>query len=104
MLNYENWLFKLNFFGVKEFSFMNFDLKDLAGTTTMPTAWELNFWLFISKYFNLYKEVQLKMGHVQKNEVLAKFMENGEWDFHHVEAFPHSPEVEQHPTNSSAQG
>ena len=44
------------------------------------------------------------MGHVQKNEVLAKFMENGEWDFHHVEAFPHSPEVEQHPTNSSAQG
>ena len=44
------------------------------------------------------------MGHVQKNEVLAKFMENGEWDFHHVEAFPHSPEVEQHPSNSSAQG
>ena len=63
-----------------------------------------NSWLFLSDYFNLCEEVQLKMGHVQKNEVLAKFMENGEWDFHHVEAFPHSPEVEQHPSNSSAQG
>lgn len=36
------------------------------------------------------------MGHVQKNEVLAKFMKNGEWDFHHVEAVPHNPQVEKH--------
>ena len=44
------------------------------------------------------------MGHVQKNEVLAKFMENGEWDFHHVEAVPHNPQVEKHAENNTANG
>ena len=30
------------------------------------------------------------MGDVQAESVLAKFVKNGEWDFHHVEAVRHN--------------
>lgn len=36
------------------------------------------------------KEVDLKLGDVAPSTVLSKFMENGEWDFHHVEGLKHN--------------
>jgi hypothetical protein len=39
---------------------------------------------------NPFKEVDLMMGDVQAESVLAKFVKNGEWDFHHVEAVRHN--------------
>jgi len=36
------------------------------------------------------EEVDLMMGDVQADSVLAKFVKNGEWDFHHVEAVRHN--------------
>ena len=35
-------------------------------------------------------EVDLKLGDVSPETVLSKFMENGEWDFHHVEGVRHN--------------
>jgi len=32
----------------------------------------------------------LKLGDVSPETVLSKFMENGEWDFHHVEGVKHN--------------
>ena len=37
-----------------------------------------------------FQEVDLMMGDVQAESVLAKFVKNGEWDFHHVEAVRHN--------------
>ncbi len=37
-----------------------------------------------------FEEVDLMMGDVQADSVLAKFVKNGEWDFHHVEAVRHN--------------
>ena len=34
--------------------------------------------------------MDLKLGDVSPATVLSKFMENGEWDFHHVEGRKHS--------------
>ena len=34
--------------------------------------------------------MDLKLGDVAPSTVLSKFMENGEWDFHHVEGLKHN--------------
>ena len=39
---------------------------------------------------NTFVEVDLKLGDVAPSTVLSKFMENGEWDFHHVEGLKHN--------------
>jgi esterase/lipase superfamily enzyme len=42
------------------------------------------------------------MGDVHKNDVLSKFMENGEWDFHHVQATRHNSLFAKHDNENNA--
>ena len=58
----------------------------------------------IKPVYNPKKEVLLKMGHVEKNEVLAKFMKNGEWDFHDVEPVLQNPKVAKHDSRLADEG
>ena len=50
------------------------------------------FILLLRSYFCVKPalEVDLKLGDVSPSTVLSKFMENGEWDFHHVEGLKHN--------------